>query len=96
MTAHIFDKDNRCVGTGQNLAIIFRYALRMQGVTRITVDEIEGGRALVNVHYKGGWRGCTNFVSYSHACDWARDRSNLSPRVSWFAGCAVVCNPQPG
>ena len=92
MTTHIFNAQNRCTSTGRNLAILFAHARKRGGVSRITVDRVrDTGRALVNVWFVDGARGCTNFADYSHACEWARDRSALSPRVSWFAGCLVEC-----
>ena len=99
MTTHIFSPENRCVSEGRNLRIMFDYARRLGGVTRVTVDQLPPGGhwgALVNVFYVTGHRACTNFVSYSHACDWARERSALSPRVSYWADCEVTCTPHAG
>lgn len=99
MATHIFDAQNRCIGEGRNLRIMFDRARRFGGVARVTVDQLPPGQhwgALVNVFYVTGHRACTNFADYSHACKWARDRSALSPRVSFWAGCAVECNPWKG
>lgn len=96
MTTHIFDPANRCIGEGRNLRIMFDRARRFGGVTRVTVDQLPPGQhwgALVNVFYVNGSRACTNFADYSHACEWARARSALSSRVSFWAGCEVQCNP---
>lgn len=96
MTTHIFNEHNQCISEGRNLAIVFTRARRAGGVSRIAVNQLPPGghwEALVNVYFANGHRACTNFASYSHACDWARERSALSPRVSWFAGCVVECTP---
>jgi hypothetical protein len=99
MTTHIFNALNQCIGEGRNLRILFEKARKFGGVSRITVDQLSDSRhyeALVNVHFSNGYRGCTNFASYSHACEWAAGRSALSPRVSYWAGAAVTCNPLKG
>lgn len=96
MTTHIFNEHNQCVSEGKNLRIIFDRARRFGGVSRIVVDRLPDSRhwgAVVNVFFPNGYRACTNFADYAHACDWARDRSNLSPRVSYWAGAVVTCNP---
>lgn len=94
MTTHVFNPHGACVSEGRNLAIVFSYARRFSGVSRITVDRLPQNRALVNVFYVNGWRACTGFSDFAHAQEWARARSALSPRVSWFAGCAVEVSAQ--
>jgi hypothetical protein len=94
MTTHIFNAQNQCIGTGRNLDIMLRRA-NGRGVSRITVDRLPDSghwEALVNVFYGDGSRACTNFASFSHACEWANDRSKASPRQSWFVGCLVTIN----
>ena len=96
MTTQVFDDQNRCIGEGRNLRIMLEKARKYGGVSRVTVDQLPPGNrwgALVNVFYANGYRACTNFVDYPHACEWARDRSTLSPRVSFWAGCTVECTP---
>lgn len=95
MTTHVFNAENQCIGEGRNLGILLRRA-RGRGVARITVDGQTNGGALVNVFYADGSRACTSFADYGHACDWAETRSDASPRVSWFAGCALKFTPYAG
>jgi hypothetical protein len=93
---HIFNAENQCIGTGKNLGIVFRKARDYGGVKRIRVDQLNSHsmhyEALVNIWFANGYRACLNFSCYSHACEWAHERSAARPRTSWFHGCTVECN----
>jgi len=86
--------DGGKASSGHNLAILFTYARKAGGVKQITVnklnDESENRpRAFVQIYFANGAIGETYFCDDSHAEDWARHYSGMSPRVSWWAGCRV-------
>jgi hypothetical protein len=89
MTTHIFNEHNVCISEGRNLAIIFAYARKTGGVSKIHISKLDSSRyeALVNVHFVNGYRACTNFVSFAHALDWANDKSKR--KNTYWTGCQV-------
>lgn len=101
MTTTIYNNDGKPVAQSHNLRAMLRGASLYGGVRSLRVIpvkmgvpvgapvEIDGG-AEVTAFYANGYIGKTLFVSHSHAVEWAFERSELSGRVSFFAGCDVV------
>jgi hypothetical protein len=91
MNTHIFNEFNIFKSEGKNLAILFSYA-RKFGVKKIHVGWTKEGKfgnreAIVNVYFANGWRGVTNFASFSNAVDWANEKSNR--KNTFWTGCIV-------
>lgn len=100
MATIVKNKAGACVAQSHDLRAMLRGASLYGGVRKIDVmrarfgvpsgapSHIDGG-AIVTVHYLNGFTAETNFVSHSHAVEWAFERSELPGRVSFFAGCEV-------
>ena len=99
MSSIVFSKAGRVLRQSANLRGLFTHA-RGRGVHIIRVYKLaDKGRpgGFVRVFYAGGDVGETYFVDGDHAAQWAGHYSRMSPRVSWFAGCAVeVWKVDPG
>lgn len=85
--------------TGKDLAVIFRGARNYDGVRAVEIERIEKhypnqvlrhyrGGARVTIRYQGRCYGVCNFVSYSHAVEWAHEKSGR--KGTYWTGCEVI------
>ena len=88
MDTLIYNNDGNQCGRSRNLRGMLDRARTCGGVKKIEVVKIQFGKAMVTAYYKNGFKAVTDFASFGHAVDWARDKRDR--RGTWFEGCDVT------